>query len=337
MIRIIRAAPSIAALTGLVLALISVPAAPASALGGAAPSPAPDAGFWEALRAASSGDRVAALAEMRTACAGGMAYGCFMVGEMLLEETASAANAEAAREAYLQACRIGGAPEGCTEYGRLLWRGVGGGADPQGARAAFADGCAAGDSLGCFHQGVLLEAGIGGPADAAAARARLHTSCDHGHIASCARLGVMLAQGAGGEPDASNARTVLSRACQSRGSPDACGNLGAMLAAGLGGPVEPARARSHLVGACSHGFAPACSNLDTLAAARPPRGAAPALIPVLLPERDEAGCAAGEAAACHVTALMLQGAPGSRNEEAARRALACVMGSQRDCRGEEER
>jgi hypothetical protein len=110
-----------------------------------------------------------------------------------------------------------------------------------------------------------------------------------------------------------------------------------MLAAGLGGPVEPARARSHLVGACSHGYAPACSNLDTLAAARPSGGEAPALIPVLLPERDDTGCVAGEAAACHATALMLQGTPRSRNEEAARRALACVMGSQRDCRGEEER
>lgn len=288
----------------------------------AAPASDPERAFWAGIEASARDDRPAALGHMRAACDGGMSYGCFVLGELLLE----AEEAEAARGSFLDACRGGGAPEGCTEYGRLLWQGVGGPPDAAGARAAFADGCETGDSNGCLRQGVLLEAGIGGAADAGAARAAYSEACERGLADACNRLGVMIALGAGAPADPGQARSILQRACEA-GSPAACANRGAMLAAGLGGGVDRTRARSHLVSACSQGFAPGCANLDALIEAGRDGRETASIVPAL----NLLGCETGHAETCHVTTLMLDYPAAVQNREAAQRALDCVLGSPGAC------
>jgi TPR repeat protein len=196
--------------------------------------------------------------QLRQACNGGDAEGCYNLG--LIHRTGEGVPQDDARAAslYEQACNGGHAP-GCNNLGVMYETGEGVSQDDARATSLFERACEDGSAQGCDNVGIMQRRADAARLQAAhlQAAARLQEDCDSGIATACHDLGLRYSEGQGVPQDHSRAAALYEQACNG-GEAEGCYSLGVMYDVGLGVPKDEARAASLFRKACDGGVSVAC-------------------------------------------------------------------------------
>jgi TPR repeat protein len=249
----------------------------------------------------------------RRACQGGDATGCGLLGFAYELGQGVDPDLNRARDLYEQAC-TGGADWICYFLAEL-YRDVE--PDPARARQLYEQACDHTYMRGCASLGVLLAEGEGGPPDLVRAHELLEHSCAVEPF-NCPHLAVQVASGRGVEADAARAERLNEIGCEA-GNLDGCLELARALDAGHGVAPDPARALAVYHQACEGGHDQACLELgEAYLEGRP--GIAPDVERGA--EQLGTACDVGNREACVRLARLYDGGLGVRQDRGRARQLA---------------
>ena len=128
---------------------------------------------------------------LKSACDGGVAAGCSILGTLYDFVSGAPRNYAQARFLYERACD-GGQMAACGNLGWLYQKGHGVPRNYGQARLLYERACDGGDMFGCNNLGMLYLEGNGVSPDYTQARALIKKACDGGEQAACDNLRRML-------------------------------------------------------------------------------------------------------------------------------------------------
>jgi len=169
------------------------------------------------------------------ACTAGYATGCFVLAQLLEEETPNEAGTRIV-ELLTKACDAESFPA-CNEVARRYEIGRGIDKDPAKAYALYMKMCDRGrgqpSGAACTSASAMVDAGAGVAADRKKANELLAKGCKLEHGRACYMLAVRLEEGTGADKDYKRAADIYKQACD-HGEPDACDRLAKMYTEGRG-------------------------------------------------------------------------------------------------------
>lgn len=199
------------------------------------------------------------------ACTAGYANGCFVLSQLLEEETPNDSGPRIV-ELLQKACDADSFPA-CNEVARRYEIGRGVPRDASKAYALYIKMCERGrgtpSGAACTSAAAMSDLGAGTAADPKAATALLEKGCKLQHGRACYMLAVRLEEGTGAERDYKRAAGIYKQACE-QSEPDACDRLAKMYTEGKGVTQDADEAIAIHKKGCDAGRPASCSALGLL-------------------------------------------------------------------------